>query len=735
MEKGIKGYFLIFLILLIIITDLVILLDILFLRQIIGFLFITLLPGLLILHVLKLDKIGSTEKFVLSVGLSVSFMMLFGLLVSNVSLLLGYLTPLAEIPLLVVFNISFIVLAVIGYRLNKEPFFSITKLNLSTEEKAFLIIPVLFPALSIFGVHIMNTSDNNIILMILLCLIPIYVIFVCVFNQKFPRRLYPVVIYLIGISLLLLMALRSSHLIGADVHGEFKLFLMTAKRMHWSIPEHPGLLDACLCDSILPTLYNSILNINPEFLFKILYSILYSITPLAVYVIARRYIGDLYGFLTSCFFMFQSFFMWIEAHPRTSISILFFTLAIMALFNNRITPLKKKALFIIFMVSCLVSHYSTTYIFFFILFGSFIGLMILPKKYTFKKEISLTTICLFFALIFFWYSQVIVRPFYQGVWFISETFTELNNFFIMESRAESVSGLAGVEITEWGIPQQIEWVFTWLIFAFICIGLFTAIMRFKDISLSELKYKMPDFLKDKFEVGFLAVALACAGVLVLTVIFPYIAKGYSMQRAYGLVITILSLFFVIGGISLFNFARYLKKWIDSKRKESKVNRVFLSKEQFNENDASQTRAYIIILLVLIPYFLSVTGVTYQLCGYPQQIILNSKGFSHDTYYVHDQDSCAAKWLGRYNAEEQMVYPADNFGSFVLNNWGVNLKGLVDGKMAFSKRENINGYIYLRYCNVVNGQLMKPIYGSITEYSDMFIEKNRIYNNGGSEVWG
>jgi uncharacterized membrane protein len=55
-----------------------------------------------------------------------------------------------------------------------------------------LIVPISFPALSIFGMHIMNTTDNNIILMLLLFLIPIYVIFVCVFNHKFPNRIYPV---------------------------------------------------------------------------------------------------------------------------------------------------------------------------------------------------------------------------------------------------------------------------------------------------------------------------------------------------------------------------------------------------------------------------------------------------------------------------------------------------------------------------------------------------------------
>jgi uncharacterized membrane protein len=61
---GIKKCILI-LIGLIFLTDLAILLNIPFLRQVLGFLFLTILPGLLIFQILKLNKTDSTEKFVL----------------------------------------------------------------------------------------------------------------------------------------------------------------------------------------------------------------------------------------------------------------------------------------------------------------------------------------------------------------------------------------------------------------------------------------------------------------------------------------------------------------------------------------------------------------------------------------------------------------------------------------------------------------------------------------------
>ena len=637
----------------ILLTDIVILLNILFLRQILGFLFLTLLPGLLILLILKLNKSDFLEKIILAWGISISFLMFFGLLLNNSLLSLGYETPLSTISLLIAFNIAFVVLAISGYKINKELIFTLPNFNLTTSEKIFLIAPVMFPALSIFGMHVMNTTDNNIVLMLMLFLIPIYIVSVCIFNHKFPKRLYPIVIFLISISLLLMLSLRSNHLIGADTHSEYYFFQTTLNNLHWSVFGH-STLDACLAISVLPTIYQSILNVNSEFLFKILYSLLFSIAPLVIYDLSKRYIGELYGFLTSCFFMSQFNFLMTPLHARTNMAILFFALAMMVLFNDKIDPLKKRILFIVFMASCMVSHYSSTYIFFFILLGTFIGMEILLKKYTFKKVISLTIVILFFALIFFWYSQVTEAAFNSGVRFIENTFTNLNKFFVEEMRSGPAQSVFGKDIGEKCISHKIEFVLTWLTFAFIGFGIITLIRRYKEMSFPERHFERADFLKDKFDVGYFAVALVCSGLLVATIALPFISIGYNMGRVHLLGIVILSIFFVIGGVTL---SRHLK-----------------------------VRAYLVILLVLIPYFLCTSGVMYNIFGVPRAIILNSEGEQYDMYYLHDQRVIAGKWLSSSE--------------------------VVDGRL-------------------VNKQ--KTIY-NMTEYLDMFDEKNRIYDNGGSEIW-
>ena len=755
LKLGHKGRFAV-IISIFIITDLIIFLNIPFLRQILGFLFLTILPGFLILQILKLNKIESTEKLVLSVGLSISFLMFFGLLLNNSSLSLGYETPLATIPLLISFNAALIILVIVGYKTAKYPFFSLPNFNLTTSEKAFLIVPVMFPALSIFGMHVMNMADNNIILMFLLFLIPTYVIFVCFFNQKFSTRMYPIVIFLISISLLLLMALRSNHIIGVDTHSEYYYFQTTLSNLHWRVFGGSP-LNACLSISLLPTIYKSILNISPEFLFRILYVLVYSISPLVIYVISKKYIGDSYAFLASIFFMSQTIFLLTECNARTSMAILFFALAMMTLFNEKIEPLKKRILFIAFMASCMVSHYSTTYIFFFIMLGSFLGMEILSKKYTFKKVVSLTLVILFFAFIFFWYSQVTETTFSAGVDFIENTFINLNRFFIEESRGAPTQSLLGKDIIQKSIPHKMEFVFTWLTFVLIGIGVITLIRRYKEMAFPDMKFEKQDFLKNKFDVGYFVIALTCSGVCAMTIVLPFVSTSYGIYRLYALSITILSVFFVIGGITLSkHFFFFTKRKPVLKEKQKSLIKIFslkkkaLPKKQkqgdlhnpvrksIGRENSSYVLTYLIILLVLIPHFFCVTGVMYNIFGVPQGIILNSEGKQYDSWYIHDQEVIGAKWLCEYSRDNSRIYAdAPAFACLWLG------YGKLIGVRSFLQNKTIDdgyiyGYIYIRYVNVVEGTVYPSIgYVSpknITEYSHQFVERSKIYANGGSEVW-
>ena len=786
------GNFFLLLIALLILTNLAIFLNIPFLRQILGFFFLTILPGLLILHVLKLDKIGSTEKVVLLVGVSISFLMFFGLLVNNLSLSLGYETPLSTISLLIAFNIAFVVLAIIGCKINKEPILSLPNIELTASEKSFLVVPILFPALSIFGMHVMNTTDNNIILMFLLFLIPVYVVFVCFFNQRFSKRLYPAVIFSISLSLLLLVSLRSNHiLIGSDTGRELYFFRTTLSNLRWSIIGH-STFDACLSISILPVIYQSILRVNEEYLFKILYSLIFSISPLAIYILSKKYIGSLYAFLASFFFMSQMTFLWTPSEVRTNTAILFCLLAIMTLFNDNISKVNKKILFIIFLASVTVSHYSTTYIFFFLLLLTWFGVQILQKIASYKRKsvmlserqsveegnspllrngstfesgdvvsrttdlkspqlrkgVTITVITLFFTIIFFWYSQLTETAFSAGVGFIQRTFLNLNEFFLWESRQSGLPALfgkGGRGILHTDAPVKIEFYTTWMTFILMGIGVVSMLYRYrKMLSPVGTINSKSKFLKTEFETEYVAMAIGCLALLIVMIALPFVSKGYDIQRLYLQMVIVLSLCFVLGGITLSSILQFVFTkgmfWFRG-LKSYRGRKIYKNTIQSKHNKHIEIQPFLVILIILIPYFLSSTGATYQIFGIPRAITLNSG--TNSTGIIYDQDSYGAKWLEQYRDKEEMIYTS-GYGFEVLGSQGKIPPDEVNMNLVLVYEENreITGNIYLRHLQVVDGKIViyRPRSGrevlNMTDLPDMLTmnRKNEIYANGGSEVY-
>ena len=722
-------------------TNITIILDIPVLGQILGFIFLTFIPGFLILLVLKLNRLGLPEKIVLSVGLSVAFSMFFGLAVNGLSLAVGYTKPLSTIPLLISFSTATIILAIIAYVRNKDIAFSLSSLKLTTREKALLIVPSLFPLLSIAGMRIMNLTDNNVLLMLLFFLIPAYIIFISFYRGKVPQRLYPSLIYLIGISLILMLALRSNHIIGSDIHVEYYLFQATVDNLHWSMLG-AGLLDACLSILLLPAIYQAFLNINPEHLFKIIYPLLFSVSPLVIYVISKKYIGSFYAFLASFLFISQVVFLWTAGGPRTTMAILFFNLAIMVLFHQDIGESVKRIFFIVFTFSSIVSHYATAYIFFFVLLLTWIGMEIAPRilprerrivtpsknpitggahsnsssggvmprgdadtsqstafsipQSQPRKGITIIGVALFFVLLFFWYSQIATATFNISAGFIYQIFASLNQAFLLEAKGTTITAAVGEGIST--LPQEIRVVVSWLTVSFVAIGILSTVARYKRmVAIPNSGHSKPNFLYLKFEVEYFVLALASSAILVLTVILPYVTVGYSMERVYFQLLAVLSPFFIIGGIMV-------AKWL-------------------------RARPHWIMLAVLIPFFICTTGTMYQLFGVPASIILNSAGSEYQLWYVHDQDSYAAKWIKEYGEEGDRIYTGVSPGSRVLVSQGKFPPSRIGGPFISQYQEGrrIDGYIYLRYADVASGR-------TVTEYPDIFAGKNKMYSNGGSEVY-
>lgn len=691
-----KQYFAI-LIAIIILTDLVILLNIPFMRQILGFLCFTIIPGLLILHVLKLNKIEFLKKFVLSVGLSITFLMFTGLFVNSFYPLI--LSPLSLLPLLISFNIVLIIMAFIAYKRNKDDFDINDVLNFKLDLKdkltSPLIFSVLFPFMAVFGTYLMNTQGNNIILLAMLFLIPAYVVAVVFLRDRIPDATYPVAVLMIGMTLLLMTGLRSNNLSAGAASGEYYFFQVALNNSHWDnslITKLFSNVNACLSTTILAPVYKIFLELPGVYIYKLIYNLIGSIIPLSAYFLFKKYVSNHYAFISSFFFMAQYTFIsmlgWVGF--RQLIALLPFVLAIIIFFDTEIDKLSKKILFLIFILSTIVSHYATAYIFFLLLFAYwFLSNLdtIRPKIIGFlPKDITALTIVLFFALIFFWYGQITTTPFNEATHFIKDNLMNLAHLSLEGIRSEPIFMGSKAE----KIPERINIIVHDITFIFIALGVLGLIKNRKNT---------------KFDEGYLLMMILCLGLLTLLVGISSVFIGYGPDRAYQQLLVFLAPAFVIGGETI-------SKLISRFKPKLNLSLVF-------------------IMIVLIAQFFSATYMVYQICGVHHSEFLNSDGIRHDWYYVYDVDVAGANWVYIHTDDERLRVWVDVMGAKIYSQFGIEPIRIFNPNVEIKE-----GYIYMRTVNVINEKIYLH-YGPGEDLSNctyLFLGRNKIYSNGGSEIY-
>lgn len=695
----VKQYFTV-LIAIVILTDIMILLNVPLLRQILGFLCFTIIPGILIIHILKLDKIEFLKKFVLSIGLSITFLMFAGLFVNSFYPIIS--KPLSLPPVFISFNILLMVLAFIAYKRNKDNFdtkdvFNF-KIDLKDKLTSPLIFSLLFPFMAIFGTYLMNTQENNIILLAMLFLIPAYVVVVVYWRDRIHEATYPVAIWMIGMALLLMVGLRSNNLASGVCNAEYYFFQATLNSSHWDNSLITKILsdyNACLSVTILPAIYQIFLEMQEVYIFKLIFNLLGSIVPLTTYVIFRKYMHAHHAFISSIFFMAQYPFIsmlgWLGF--RQLIALLFFVLAMLIFFDDKINVLIKKILFLIFVVSLIISHYTTAFIFFIILFlyWSIINLKNVTSKFIGikSKNITAVTVILFFVLIFFWYGQITSAPITNVALFIKNNLANLVHL--------SMEGLEHEEtvipIGEKHITDIMNFLVHYISFAFISIGVFSLIKNHRN-----------------FEKEYLLMTFISFSILVLLTGASIFIVGYGASRLYQQLLVFTAPAFVIGGETISKFIS---------RFNSKLNMNLM-----------------IVVIVLIAQFFSATYMIYQIYGVPYSEFLNSNGIRHDMYYVYDADVAGAEWIhennvGRPYMGKPFVW-GDKTGAFIYYRFDIQSTQIFNPEFEITR-----AYIYMRTVNTIGGTIYTyhEAGESLSNYTtNLFVERDKIYSNDGSEIY-
>jgi uncharacterized membrane protein len=697
------------------VTDLIILLDLPILRDIIPFLFFIIIPGFLILTILKQHRIKFILKALLSIGLSLSLLMIIGLLLNAFYPFLS--KPLSLTPILLTLNIVLLILTVFAFQRNKNNFntSSIFNINFKLGDKLLspIIFSFLFPFMAILGTYLMNTTQNNIILLTMLFLIPIYIVIIAYLKDRVHPVTYMISLYMIGLGLILMHSLTSSHLIGRDVFQEFNCFQLTLTNFHWNIDNFYNPYNACISITILPTIYAVLTNLNGEYVFKLLFALLGSVLPLMVYIIATKYLTKKYAFFASLLFIFQVFFINIVGAVRQEVAILFFFMAVIVLFDcfgdsKFEKSWLKKSLFLIFVFSMIISHYATSYV----AFGILVPILLLPFLKTLynERKFNLTNfdvVIIYLAFIILWFILYAKVQFLAGSEVITATVAATasgangGTQAFISSREGTVLSVLGIGIRN--IPNLLAVIANDLIFLALGIGLITLLIKFRRMVHGETVNLYQEIRS--LDTKLLLAVLLSITLLALFIILPSVSFFYGSDRLFFQLLIFTAPVFIVGAIKI---AELLNRVI--KKPNLKI---------------------VVILVLLISLFLCNTHLQYHFLGVPYSAEYDKTGITRGEAYIHDGEIATAQFLGTYHADDIKIY-SDSVGFTRLSRSGGNL----DVVGINFNNKTIDGYVYMGNANVNEGKLYDYIdsHVKIQKYSYFFNGKNRIFDENYGQVW-
>jgi len=336
----------------------------LWLQWFVGAPFMLVVPGALVLVLLRLPKLGFAARAVLAVGFSVLILMLLGLFGNTVLPWFGVDRPLDAIPMAWLFSVLFLTLFALtwwqvrGVRVTM-PRFVIAD---TARDAGFIVAPVAFVFLAVFGALRQNLGEGNGITMFMLVAIGVYSLFLMRAAPRLGAHVVPIAVFCIGLALLLMTSLRGWYVSGHDIQREFFVFQLAQDAGHWSVAVYRDAYNACLSITILPTLLANILHIPSPYVYKVLYQLVFAVSGVIVYLFARRWMSVQLAFLGSFFYLsFPTFFQDMPFLVRQEIAFLFLALLVYTLFLDT-APLKlRRVLFVLFGGGIVLSHYSTTY--------------------------------------------------------------------------------------------------------------------------------------------------------------------------------------------------------------------------------------------------------------------------------------------------------------------------------------------------------------------------------------
>ena len=697
-------------------------------RTIIGLIYLTFIPGFLILTILKLKEIVFIEKILLSVGLSIAFLLFSGLILNILGPVFGITNPLSKTPLFIMMLISFFIFSIIIYK--KNPIINvdqnkqvIKKLKEYIHPKFLNPIMFLFIVLilSIIGPILVNDYSLNIVQLILIIFLSLIVFFVA-FNIFIPSKIYLLAVGIISLSLILHWTLISEYLVGTDIQVEFYIYSLVEKSSYWDHLIYPNNTNSMLSVTIFPSFFSKLFNINNILIFKFLYSLIFSLIPMGLYITYRKNFSKKIAFLSAFYFMsLSSFFSSNLGLAKQIIAMFFLTLIFMITFNEKINPFIKSIMLVIFFSSLVVSHYGTSYLFLLIYLFFIIIYYFGSKSKMIYKQMTLTiTLFIFITILTFsWYIYTTQ----------SSLLFSITNIFqmIYYGFSNDLFSISSREVGRAIISESGNLLF------FINRLLYLSTIFFIILGVLSM------FISNKkkiINIEFFYLGLSSFIIFITLAIAPNFS-GFDFSRIRQITTIFLSPFLVLGMLNFFNIfiklSYILKEKNGLRDKLNKFVNILISKKT--------TRILLkLSSLILILFFLFTTKFVFEITDNPSSITMDDE---LDYTKYNKKEYNAALWLTTYHSSQNQIL-TDHNGFFIFipligDNKEVKMNELEKKPILDQSIQN-ETYLFFRQINIEEDKVLVLIFDKwpkefdyITVEELEIIKEQKLYDNAGSQI--
>jgi len=689
---------------------------ILMIKQLLYFVYLTFIPGFIILEILQIRNLEFSEILLFSVGLSLSFLMFIGFFVNFILIIFGVKNPISKIPLEVAVILSVILLYTVWY----IKYINARRTDcLIIKFKSLFLAWLLLPFMSIFGAYLATYHNINILLIILLVLIsaiPVLIAF-----GKIKKEGFTIIIWLISISLLFHTSLVSSYIWGVDSNYEMYSSGLVYINESWNPTFHSS-HNAMLSLAILIPTYANLLNMPLTHVFKVVCPIIFSLVPVGLYIVFKKQTNEKVAIFSTFLFVSVSiFYTELLTLARQQIAELFLVLILILLTSK----IKHRNLFIIVFSSALIlSHYGTSYWYIITLTIASIFLVILSKvssefgnMFVTNIKLSSTYILFYISLSTAWYIYISDASIFEAVVDLAARILYNIGDIMDPSKAE------GMTILTKNFP--------FLRRVFIILNIINQIFISIGLIITLLKGRNRDY---NFTREYIVLSLSCFIWWILALSLPYLTYGgLGATRLYHLTLFFLAPFLYIG------IEEFLKLI------------TLVTKLRLRITEQLTVKLISIHLLI---FFIFSSGIIYELAGYELSSLALS--YSHDwgkskdiiskikfyNWYTCDKDVVASVWLGNYKSNNTKIY-ADKFRGLRLQSYGMIAK---DEIVVLTKQRqgNVFNYTYYTFLGELNNKYNLWTYvetrgyilmwWNTTEILSNIWQSNKIYDNGGSQIY-